>query len=60
MEDDTSIATLTGFLYHFSEDPSIERSAPHVPSSNPTQAPAVWAIDEDHAPLYWFPRDCPR
>lgn len=20
----------------------------------------MWAIDEDHAPLYWFPRDCPR
>jgi hypothetical protein len=20
----------------------------------------VWAIDEQHAPLYWFPRDCPR
>jgi hypothetical protein len=31
-----------------------------VPASNPTQQPAVWAIDEAHAPLYWFPRDCPR
>jgi hypothetical protein len=20
----------------------------------------VWAIDDDHAPLFWFPRDCPR
>ena len=20
----------------------------------------MWAIDEEHAPLYWFPRDCPR
>lgn len=20
----------------------------------------MWAIDETHAPLYWFPRDCPR
>jgi hypothetical protein len=20
----------------------------------------VWAIDAEHAPLYWFPRDCPR
>jgi hypothetical protein len=49
-----------GFVYHFSEDPSIDRFTPHVPRSNPTQAPAVWAIDEDHAPLYWFPRDCPR
>ncbi len=47
-------------LYHFSEDPGIERFVPHVPETNPTQEPAVWAIDEDHASLYWFPRDCPR
>ena len=47
-------------LYHFSEDPRIERFAPHVPRTNPSQAPAVWTIDADHAPLYWFPRDCPR
>jgi hypothetical protein len=20
----------------------------------------VWALDEEHAPSYWFPRDCPR
>jgi Family of unknown function (DUF6886) len=20
----------------------------------------VWTIDEEHAPSYWFPRDCPR
>jgi hypothetical protein len=47
-------------LHHFSEDPSIERFVPHVPKTNPTQRAAVWAIDSDHAPLYWFPRDCPR
>ena len=47
-------------LHHFSEDPTIRRFVPHVPASNPTQAPAVWAIDAEHAPLYWFPRDCPR
>ncbi len=47
-------------LYHFSEDPAIARFVPHVPNSNPTHPPAVWAIDADHAPLYWFPRDCPR
>jgi hypothetical protein len=47
-------------LYHFSEDPNIHRFAPHVPRTNPTHPPAVWAIDADHAPLYWFPRDCPR
>ena len=47
-------------LYHFSEDPYIQRFVPHVPRTNPSHAPAVWAIDADHAPLYWFPRDCPR
>ena len=31
-----------------------------MPKTNPDQRPAVWAIDADHAPLYWFPRDCPR
>lgn len=47
-------------LFHFSEDPSIERFTPHVPATNPTKTPAVWAIDAAHAPLYWFPRNCPR
>ncbi|HZX54027.1 MAG TPA: hypothetical protein VFE86_05075 [Ilumatobacteraceae bacterium] len=47
-------------LYHFSEDPNIERFVPHVPKTNPTHRAAVWAIDDEHAPLYWFPRDCPR
>src|SRR5512138_887433 len=36
------------------------RFLPHVPRTNASHAPAVWAIDADHAPLYWFPRDCPR
>ena len=48
------------FVYHFSEDASIERFVPHVPPTNPTQRAAVWAIDAQHAPLYGFPRDCPR
>ena len=47
-------------LYHFSEDPRIERFIPHVPRTNPSHAPAVWGIDRFHAPLYWFPRECPR
>lgn len=47
-------------LFHFSEDPTITRFTPHVPPTNPTQAPGVWAIDADHAPVYWFPRNCPR
>jgi hypothetical protein len=47
-------------LYHFSDDPSIDRFVPHVPATNPSHPPAVWAIDIEHSPLYWFPRDCPR
>jgi hypothetical protein len=47
-------------LFHFSEDPSIERFVPHVPKTNPTHPAAVWAIDRERAPLYWFPRECPR
>lgn len=47
-------------VYHYSEDGSIRRFAPHVPPSNPSHPPAVWALDEAHAPLYWFPRHCPR
>jgi hypothetical protein len=47
-------------VWHFSEDPSITRFEPDVPPSNPDMPPMVWAIDSDHAPLYWFPRDCPR
>jgi hypothetical protein len=47
-------------LWHFSEDPKLNRFEPHVPATNPDAPPLVWAIDSRHAPLYWFPRDCPR
>jgi hypothetical protein len=47
-------------VFHYSEDPAISRFVPHVPATNPAQPPSVWAIDARHAPLYWFPRDCPR
>jgi hypothetical protein len=57
---DCETGSVGALLYHFSEDPTIRRFAPHVPATNPSQAPAVWAIDARHAPLYWFPRDCPR
>jgi hypothetical protein len=49
-----------GELYHFSEDPTIERFVPHVPRTNPGQPARVYAIDAAHEALYWFPRDCPR
>ncbi len=47
-------------LFHFSEDDSIAEFVPHVPSTNPKHRAAVWAIDDEHSPLYWFPRQCPR
>lgn len=55
-------------LFHFSDDPAIERFEPRpvrVPSQRPAgrewlNGPLVWAIDDWHAPMYLFPRDCPR
>jgi len=47
-------------VFHYSEDGTITRFAPHVPQTNPSHPPAVWAMDAKHSPLYWFPRDCPR
>src|SRR5438445_9179842 len=47
-------------LFHFSEEPTIQRFEPHVPQPQPEASPLVWAIDEAHAPNYFFPRDCPR
>jgi hypothetical protein len=47
-------------LYHFSDDPSIKQFVPRPNKSFPELPPAVWAIDEEHSPLYFFPRDCPR
>ena len=47
-------------LWHFSEDPALRRFRPHVPATNPEAPPLVWAVDTRHAPLFWFPRDCPR
>lgn len=47
-------------LLHFSEDPNIEVFTPHVATTSDSEESLVWAIDEEHAPSYWFPRDCPR
>lgn len=47
-------------LYHFSEEPNIQVFSPRPSTSFPHLEPAVWAIDEEHAPHYFFPRDCPR
>lgn len=48
------------FLYHFSEEPGIRVFNPRPPLARPEVEPLVWAIDAEHAPLYWFPRECPR
>jgi hypothetical protein len=55
-------------LYHFSESAAIEVFEPrHPPARTPgsystlsDDERVVWAIDAWHAPLYYFPRDCPR
>src|SRR5580658_2766732 len=55
-------------LFHFSDDGSIELFAPRpvrTPSTRPLgmerlNGPLVWAIDELHAPMFFFPRECPR
>jgi hypothetical protein len=46
-------------LWHFSEDPSLGFFAPR-PSTSAPDKPLVWAVDTRHAPMFWFPRDCPR
>lgn len=47
-------------MLHFSEDPTITVFDPRRNVAHPEQPARVWAIDEEHAPLYYFPRDCPR
>jgi hypothetical protein len=47
-------------LWHFSEDPSLGRFAPRSPAASPGDPALVWAVDTRHAPMFWFPRDCPR
>jgi hypothetical protein len=47
-------------LWHFSEDPSLGQFRPRAPAADPEAPPLVWAVDTRHAPMFWFPRDCPR
>jgi hypothetical protein len=47
-------------VWHFSEDPSLGRFLPHTPATNQAAPPLVWAVDTRHAPMFWFPRNCPR
>jgi hypothetical protein len=46
-------------LWHFSEDPALGRFEPRPTPTYP-QTSLVWAVDTRHAPMFWFPRDCPR
>lgn len=55
-------------LFHFSDNGAIDRFDPkpvQVPAERPAgrewlNGPLVWAIGEDHASMYLFPRECPR
>jgi len=47
-------------LWHYSEDPTITEFVPHVAVTARQPEPYVWAVDEEQAPAYWFPRQCPR
>ncbi len=47
-------------LYHFSEEPSIQRFVPRAPLARPEVEPMVWAIHQEYEHIYWLPRDCPR
>ncbi len=49
-----------GVVYHFSEESGIAVFEPRTPAHRPEVQPLVWAIDAWHAPMYFFPRECPR
>ena len=46
--------------FHYSENPDITEFVPRPHVSRPHEPARVWAIDARHAPLYFFPRNCPR
>ena len=47
-------------LWHYSEDADLGRFQPRVAVTDPAAPPLVWAVDTRHAPMFWFPRDCPE
>jgi hypothetical protein len=47
-------------LWHVSDDEFIRRFEPRANPEHDSHDPLVWAIDTEHAPSYWFPRECPR
>jgi hypothetical protein len=47
-------------LWHVSEDGSIPRFEPRADPKHDSEEALVWAIDSEHVPAYWFPRELPR
>jgi hypothetical protein len=47
-------------LWHVSDDGAIARFEPRANQQHDSADPLVWAIDSEHVPAYWFPRDVPR
>jgi Family of unknown function (DUF6886) len=50
----------TSQLWHVSENGSIPRFEPRASPQHDSPEAFVWAIDSEHVPAYWFPRDLPR
>jgi hypothetical protein len=47
-------------LWHVSEDSAIRRFEPRANPAHDSPEALVWAVDDEHVPAYWFPRDLPR
>jgi hypothetical protein len=47
-------------LWHVSENGAIPRFEPRSNPEHDSPEDLVWAIDSEHVPAYWFPRELPR
>lgn len=47
-------------LWHVSDDPRVRLFEPRAVETHDSPERLVWAIDDEHVPAYWFPRECPR
>jgi hypothetical protein len=47
-------------LWHVSEGNAIRRFEPRADPGHDSPEALVWAVDDEHVPAYWFPRDLPR
>jgi hypothetical protein len=54
------VAAAGQVLWHVSDRPGIGRFEPRAVEHHDSGEALVWAIDDDHVPAYWFPRDVPR